>query len=181
MAGLKFKILLDSISNTEVFREILIDEDCTFEEFYLTIIESFGMTNDQMASFYVSNDTWDKGEEITLMDMSFDEGDEVPSIEMNTLSLKERMADTNQKFILVYDFLSMWIFLIELIEVIDVELERPEVVLTVGEIPEDLKNQGPKPMDEISFESDFDMNGFDDYDDDDFGGMDFDNIDDYDI
>jgi hypothetical protein len=36
-------------------------------------MSAFEFKGDQMASFYVSNDEWDKGHEINLMDMSYDD------------------------------------------------------------------------------------------------------------
>lgn len=52
MAGLKFRILLDSIEDKEIFRDILISDDLNFEHFfYNTILDAFGLPNDQMASF----------------------------------------------------------------------------------------------------------------------------------
>ena len=74
MPGLKFRILLDSHKNEEVFHDILVSEDENFESLFKSIIEAFEFRGDQMASFYVSNENWDKGEEISLIDLS--EGEE---------------------------------------------------------------------------------------------------------
>jgi hypothetical protein len=185
MAGLKFRILLDSIENTEVFRDILINDDFNFEHFYNTILDAFGLPNDQMASFFVSDEDWNKGEEISLMDMSFGAmDDEEAPLEMNGLLLKEKIFATKQRFILVHDFLSMWIFLIELHEITDQEVENPQLLLEVGVIPQELIDKGPKAMEDMHFETDRDPKSddfdLDDYDDE-LGSSQFDNIDDYDI
>ena len=74
MPGLKFRILLDTKKNEEIFHDILIADGEDFETFFQTIIKSFEFKGDQMASFYVSNETWDKGEEISLLDLT--EGEE---------------------------------------------------------------------------------------------------------
>ncbi|WP_107037486.1 IS1096 element passenger TnpR family protein [Brumimicrobium mesophilum] len=186
MAGLKFRILLDSVEKTEVFRDILINDDFNFEHFYNTILDAFGFSNDQMASFFVSDEDWNKGEEISLMDMSFGQLDEEEApVEMNSLLLKERIENTKQRFILVHDFLSMWIFLIELHEITDEEVEHPQLILEVGEIPPGILDKGHKNLEEMKFETDRDPNAedFDDFNDfdDEFGNGQFDNIDDYDI
>ena len=70
MAGLKFRVLLDSKDQEKVFRDILISDTDNFESFYKAIISAFRFEGDQMASFYISNDEWDKGHEISLMDLS---------------------------------------------------------------------------------------------------------------
>ena len=93
MAGLKFRVLLDSKEDDKVFRDILINEKETFESLYKTIINSFKFKGDQMASFYMSNDDWDKGHEISLMDLSYSEEEpteETPSV-MNSATLKDYM------------------------------------------------------------------------------------------
>lgn len=187
MAGLKFRVLLDSVKNQEIFRDILIDENMNFEQFYLAIIDAFNLSNDQMASIYVSDEAWSKGEEISLLDMSFDEVDGESPIEMRNLALNERINNLNQRFILVHDFLSMWIFLIELDSVTEKAPEMPELVLSIGEIPEELKEKGAHEMDDLKFDTDYekssngyDYNGFDD-DDDDFDEDEFEDIDDFDF
>ena len=73
MPGLKFRVLLDSDKNEEVFRDILIANDADFETFYRSIMSAFSFSGDQMASFYVSNDSWDKGHELSLLDMTYDD------------------------------------------------------------------------------------------------------------
>lgn len=116
MPGLKFRVLLDSDKKEEIFRDILIADTDNFESFYTAIINAFHFKGDQMASFYVSNDNWDKGHEISLMDMSYDDDsiDSLPSVMKNAI-IKDFLEEPDQKFILVYDFMRMWIFLAELI------------------------------------------------------------------
>ena len=62
MPGLKFRVLLDSEKKEEIFRDILISDTDNFESLYHAILKSFNFKGDQMASFYVSNDDWDKGQ-----------------------------------------------------------------------------------------------------------------------
>jgi Plasmid pRiA4b ORF-3-like protein len=163
MKGLKFRILLDSAENQEVFRDILINSDDSFEVFYHAILKSFEFTGKEMASFYVSNDDWDKGHEISWMDMSYDENDrpeDLPSV-MSKAHIKDFIAEPDQKFILVYDFLRMWIFLIELIGYSDEIPTAPTVLLAMGASPD----EDSKPISEQALGGDFE----DDDDDDDFG------------
>ncbi len=119
-----------------------------------------------MASFYVSNETWDKGEEISLLDLT--EGEESQVQIMKDTKVKDHLSDPDQKFILVYDFLKMWIFLIELIGVQEDTPDSPQLVLSMGTNPkEDSKELSDdfqmisESMDNIE-EDDF---GFDDFED----------------
>lgn len=179
MPGLKFRVLLDSEGANEVFRDILIDSESTYEEFYKNILQNFNFGSDQMASFYMSNDNWDKGEEITLMDMSF--GEEESSIPiMSKTKIHEYIEHPDQKIILVHDFLRMWIFLIELIGYETEGPATPQLILRVGEAPaEDSKkaedNEGlfMGDFDEEEDDDEFGFNDFDnDYSDEDFGSFD---------
>lgn len=167
MAGLKFRVLLDSKAKTEVFRDILIDENADFELFYRTILSAYSFDGDQMASFYISNDDWDKGQEITLMDMTFGEEPD-PTPIMNSTKIKHFVEEDDQKIILVHDFLRLWIFLIELIGVEESVPTEPQIVLSMGVAPaEDSKKS--EDNDDLfvgDVDADEDEFGFDDFDDD---------------
>lgn len=173
MGALKFRVLLDTEQEAEIFRDIIINEKDNFESLYRAIISSFRFQGDQMASFYMSNDEWDKGHEISLMDMTYgDEESEEPVSVMSSAKLKDFMQEPNQKLILVYDFMRMWIFLIELVERTADEVKAPETLFAVGMAPpEDSKMAN---LDDDDF--------FDEGEDEDFGefGSDLEDDDEFD-
>lgn len=166
MAGIKFRVLLDSNQKEEVFCDILLSLDDNFESFFNSITKAYGFKGDQMASFYASNENWDKGEEVSLMDVSFGEGGEQKI--MASTSIRELVEEPDQKFILVYDFLKMWIFLIECIGLQEETPNSPTLVLSVGEKPnEDSKEldeefQMPAEAEEQEEEDEFGFNDFED-------------------
>jgi len=178
MQGLKFRILLDSDSNAEVFRDIIVSDESDFERFYNAILHAFELKGDQMASFYVSNESWDKGHEINLMDMSYDDDAlDQPANVMNKAIIKDFITEPDQKFILVYDFMAMMIFLIELIESNLPIPDQPIEALRVGQTSKHEERQqtennesdifmaggGVLLEDELEEEDEL---GFNDYDDD---------------
>ncbi len=168
MAGLKFRVLLDSESKNEAFRDILISDTDNFESFYKAIMSSFRFKGDQMASFYVSNDAWDKGHEISLMDMSYDDDSiDSPSAVMKEAIIKDFLEEPDQKFILVYDFMRMWIFLIELIGYEKENPVAPEVLMAVGMAPPE-DSRLVADSDELITDEGDDEDYDDDDDDDDF-------------
>lgn len=183
MAGLKFRVLLDSENNSETFRDILISDTDNFETFYKAIITSFNFQGDQMASFYVSNDEWDKGHEISLMDLTYDDDSvDSPAVVMKDAIIKDFLEEPDQKFILVYDFLRMWIFLIELIGYEKEDPKAAQVLMAVGMAPpEDSRmtvDNDELFMTELDDEDEDEL-GFDDFED----GMsdeDYSNLDEYD-
>lgn len=159
MSAYKFRVLLDSEQETEIFRDILISRTENFESLYKAIIAAFRFQGDQMASFYMSNENWDKGHEISLMDMSY--GDELPEEKaslMSTSSISDYIKDPDQKMILVYDFMRMWIFLIELIDIVHEEISAPQVALSVGMAP-------PEDSKMVSFDEE---DGLDEFNEDEF-------------
>jgi hypothetical protein len=182
MAGLKFRVLLDSENSSEIFRDILIKDTDNFETLYKAIVSSFRFQGDQMASFYVSNDSWDKGSEISLMDLSYDdELTESPTAIMKDALIKDFIEEPDQKFILVYDFMRMWIFLLELIGYEKEGPEKPEVLLSMGMAPPEDSRVAADNEDMFvgDLEEDEDELGFDDFED----GMsdeDYSNLDEYD-
>jgi hypothetical protein len=177
MPGLKFRVLLDSEKNEEIFRDILVSDTDNFESFFQAIVKSFNFSGKEMASFYVSNDSWDKGHEISLLDMSYgDDSVDSPSAVMKQVVIKDFISEPDQKFILVYDFIKMWIFLVELIGYERNEPETPEMILAVGTAP---LESSRIEMDDTLFNGDvtedFMGDDFDDEEDDDYGFNDFEN------
>ena len=175
MAGLKFRVLLDSKDKNEIFRDILISDSDNFESFYRAILKAYDFSEEQMASFYISNHNWDKGFEISLFDMTFGESEDqiLPAV-MNTSIIREYIQDPDQKMILVHDFLRMWMFLVELIGVENETPEVPKTVLSIGDAPsEDSKSQGDE---ELQFETESEIG---DEEEDEFGFGDFEDEYDY--
>ncbi len=179
MAGLKFRVLLDSSDKNEVFRDILIGDGETFETFYKSVLKAYHFSEDQMASFYVSNSAWDKGHEISLFDMTFGDESDAPTV-MSEVMIREFIEAPDQKFILVHDFMRMWIFLIELIDYQQQTPETPQVLLEVGNAPDELsksiegedltfETESSEFPEEEEDKDEFDFNEFEDgYDEYDF-------------
>lgn len=176
MGALKFRVLLDSAAEQEVFRDILIDENSNFETFYHTILNAFRFEGNEIGSFYVSNENWDKGYEIALLDMRYSDEDQEMSSVMKEAILKDFIQEENQKFILVYDFIRMWIFLVELLEKTDLEQAVPSVALSVGMAPpEDSRMMQDQEFMGDEFEDEDDIFGGEDfedgYDEEDYSGF----------
>ncbi len=142
----KFRVIVDT--EEDVFRDIEMPTSATFSELHRSILEHFNFEDGEMASFYLSNEEWEKGLEIPLMDM----GDGIVS--MDNAVLHEMVHQVGDKILYVYDFLRMWIFYVELVEVGESLAERnyPFLALSFGEAPD----QDSKEMDAM-----FEGNGVD--------------------
>jgi histidinol phosphatase-like enzyme len=111
MAVYKFKVTFEEFD--DVYRVIEIKSTQTFEDLHKAILDSIKFDQKQLASFYMSTDTWKKGQEITLEDMS--ENEENPTPVMSKSKLSEYIIDPHQKILYVYDFIEVWTFYIELV------------------------------------------------------------------
>lgn len=182
MTVLKIRVVPDV--EDDVFRDIQIGQSCTMEELYNCIIQSFGFRGDQMASFYMSNENWDKGHEIALMDMGGPSNLELPK-EMSSALVGKIISEQEQKLILVYDFLKMWCFYLEVLDITNEEDDgKPKVIMTFGDAPNEDDKEMPDLMEGIEDEkslSDYDDEFIDEFDDEDFDSQTFENIDDLDI
>ncbi|THD65752.1 hypothetical protein E7Z59_14285 [Robertkochia marina] len=150
----KFRIILDA--EEDVFRDLEIEASNTLEDLHNAIAQSFGFDGTEMASFYVSNEEWEQGEEIALFDMS--EGDEQVKLMSETL-MEDQLNEDNRNLIYVYDFFNMWTFYVELAEISEKEdgTTYPNLMFVHGQLPE-------SPP-EKSFEAE--LTGSSDFDDED--------------
>lgn len=126
-----FRVLIDI--EEDVFRDIEIDGSDTFLNFHKAIQQAFEFDDSQMASFYMSDETWSKGEEVTLMKMDFDDGSS--SKEMADTTIETLMKNKDDKAVYVFDFMLMWCFFIDLIEVNEANKENPKTVNRFGQAP----------------------------------------------
>jgi hypothetical protein len=178
MPSFKFRVLIDTNTGVDVFRDILISTNDNLEIFYQTILTSFNFKNDQMASFYKSNEDWDKGQEITLVDMGMSDSADAVLI-MNETKLKEIVTEPNQKMILVHDFMRMWCFLVELVETQTKTVATPQILLSVGTAPDEASKELDSG-DSMIFGETLDLgDDFDDIFSDDLDDLDEDDLDNF--
>jgi len=113
MEGLKFRIVLDHKDDNEIFRDIILPSTATFKQLNDVLLQSVNFTGQEMSSFHWSNEDWDKGNEIPLLDMSFDDNNEV--ITMDEYPLETILTADSKKLLFIYDFLRMWIFYVDFV------------------------------------------------------------------
>ena len=148
MEGLKFRIVLDHKDENEIFRDIILPSTATFKHLNDVLLQSFNFTGQEMSSFHWSNDDWDKGEEIPLLDMSFDDKSEV--VTMDDYPLDTILNAESKKLLFIYDFLRMWIFYVDFIGKADItEGDLFAIPVAIGNAPEELSK-------EISLSNDMD-------------------------
>lgn len=122
---LKLRIVADT--EEDIFADVLLDTSCHLLSLHQFILDLFKLDQLEMASFYLSNDEWDKGEEITLFDMSLEE-DEFSPMSMESTSIFQIYEKTN-KILYVHDFLNMNIFYVEILDLLPSNQNHTEIQL----------------------------------------------------
>lgn len=136
MEGLKFRIVLDHKDENEIFRDIILPSTATFKHLNDIILQSFQFSGQEMSSFHWSNDEWDKGEEIPLLDMSFDDNNTI--ITMEEYPLQNILTAHSKKLLFIYDFLRMWIFYVDFIGKAEInEGDLFAIPVAIGNAPDE--------------------------------------------
>lgn len=130
----RFKLVSDEVSNFS--REIEIDSENTFLQLRNTILESVGYSKDELDSFFLCNEDWEKQEEITLEDMGNYSSDRDQFLMENT-EVGELIEDEGQKLFFEFDYFGERGFFMELKEIIPGRnLVEPMCTMKLGNAPE---------------------------------------------
>ncbi|HEY0677389.1 MAG TPA: hypothetical protein VGD17_03845 [Chitinophagaceae bacterium] len=178
MAVLKFRIYFEE--DDSVYRDVAVRHTQSFLDLHQIILKAYEFDSKHQATFYRSNDHWQRGKEITLQ--KYDRAYKVEPLLMESTTIGSEIRDPNQKFVYQYDFVKNWSFLVELINVSKEEnnkLTYPAVVRTEGIAPSQYGTKGLVADKLTEVEEKYDLNtmeGFgeegaeDDGDTDSFGG-----------
>ena len=133
----KFLILADEGDNFG--REISIDADATFLDLQNSSLDSVGYTKDQITSFFICDDDWERKTEVTLIEM--DSSSEEDSWLMESTKLSELLEEERQKLIFVFDIVADRGFFMEL-RAIETRTHLDKAVCTksIGNPPAQLEN-----------------------------------------
>lgn len=133
----RFLILSDGVADFK--REIKIDADSTFWDFYKAVLKYTGFSDKEMASFFLCDKKWNKQQEITLVEMETNSDED--SLVMEDTILSEYLEDEKQKLMFVFDFLAERALYIELSEIVaGKELKAPVCTISEGKAPQQIIN-----------------------------------------
>lgn len=128
-----FRIVSDEVENFK--REIKIDADATFLDLKNAICESVDFDKNQMSSFFICDDNWEKEKEITLEDMGSDSDQDVYLMENTVLS--DMIDDEGQRLMFTFDYMTDRSFFMEMKELIPGKnLMDPICSLSLGKAPQ---------------------------------------------
>ncbi|MDB5159523.1 MAG: Plasmid pRiA4b ORF-3-like protein [Mucilaginibacter sp.] len=134
MALYRFRVTFEDYD--DVTREIDIKSTQTFEDLHRAIHQSTGYNAAYPSSFYISNDQWIKGEEVTYLpnQKRIDRGIAL----MEKVKLSSRIDDPHQKFYYTFNFDRPFDFHVELMKIILDEaagVTYPAIIKSVGDAP----------------------------------------------
>jgi hypothetical protein len=133
MAILKFRVYWEE--EDAIYRDVLVKHTQHFSDFHQIILKAFEFDQKHDATFFRSNEKWQRGREISKE--VYQKEYPVAPLLMDETTIGSEIMDTNQHFIYLYDFNKSWTFLVELIQVIknadaDMTLDYPVVSRVEG-------------------------------------------------
>jgi hypothetical protein len=134
MAILRFRIYLEE--DDSVYRDVAIRHSQNFFDLHEVILKAFEFDNKHEATFYRSNDNWQRGREISLE--VYSKQYKISPLIMRDTAIGSEIRDPAQKFIYVYDFKKNWGFQVALINVSKEENQKLSYPVTI-------RNEGIAP------------------------------------
>ena len=170
---IKYRII--SGENDEFVRDIEIYSENTFLDLHMAIQSSCNYDPSLITTFFLSNESWDKVQEIILE--KIDEESQAGLMLMEDTMLDTFYPEIGQRYIYIFDFFSVRSFFIEIVNTRektreDMKLEFPICTLSKGKAPEQIY------VDDIN-EDEY-LDEFDIFEEE-MGDYDFEDIDDLDI
>ncbi|MCF0220315.1 MAG: hypothetical protein HUK14_11085 [Muribaculaceae bacterium] len=168
---LTLRIVSDEVDN--FVRELQIDSTATFLDLHNAICDAVGYDKRQLSSFFICDDGWEKGTEITLEDMGADAEQDVYI--MDETELSDYLDDEGQRLLYTFDYATERSFFMEVKKTEPGKtLAEPVVTRSKGEAPAQV-------MDMTDFEASLDAQAAAaaaagvtlDVDDDFYGSTDF--------
>ncbi len=95
----RFTFMTDEVDNFK--RVFEADPYATFLDLHKAILESVGYPDDQMTSFFLCNNKWEKEQEVTLVEM--ESSYEYDNLVMEDTHLDDLITEPKQKLVYVFD------------------------------------------------------------------------------
>jgi Plasmid pRiA4b ORF-3-like protein len=141
MAILKFRVYFEE--DDSIYRDVVVRHTQSFLHLHQIILKAYEFDSKHQATFYRSNDNWQRGREISLE--KYEKAYKAEPLLMEATPIGSEIRDPNQKFVYQYDFVKNWGFLVELINVSKEEsgkLDYPAVVKSEGIPPSQYGTKG---------------------------------------
>lgn len=140
----RIKFISDEVEG--FLREVKIDSDASFLDLNKIILKSCGYPDDQLTSFFLCDDEWERKQQVTREDMGAGDVDEDIYV-MADATLSDFIEDEGQKLEFVFDPFAERTFYLHVKELIPGEhLADPEITRSQGNPPAQLQIMDPDPV-----------------------------------
>jgi len=136
-----YHLKITSQESKDLLLEVELDKNSSFFDFHSIIQESLSFEPYQLASFFISDGSWTRLREISMLDMGMNGG---AYLIMKKTQLGDLIKTKNQRLIYTFDFFNDRSLYIELTGIImEKNLKEPFVTLKKGDAP--LQEPGENP------------------------------------
>lgn len=122
-------------------RTFLASSDATFFDLHSAILESVGYPDDQMTSFFMCNDRWEKEQEVTLVEMG--QSFEYDNITMAETHLDDLLTEPKQRLIYIFDPMYERYFFGSLTSIEPGNMDGVKCTEKKGNAPKQLQTEDP--------------------------------------
>ena len=130
---------------TGCYRHIRISADNTFYELSCAILDAFDFDNDHLHGFFMDNQWWSRNEDMCIWADDMD-GEAVHI--SKKVTMRQWDLSAGQAFKYLFDFGDEWRFQCKVLKVLEELTDRPQVVRTKGEAPEQYPDLEEEDWDE---------------------------------
>lgn len=130
-----YKFRTISTENKAFLRDYEIDSEALFSDFNNLIENDLGFDSNLLVSFFLADEEWNKGLELTRLDMNNDEGP--VAVPMDTVRIVDLVNSRKSRLLYVYDIFNDQHLFIELIDMYEAKkgITYPRCCASVGEAP----------------------------------------------
>ncbi len=133
----KITFSCDEVDN---FRRVFeADSDATFLALHKAILASVGYPDDQMTSFFMCNERWEKEQEVTLVEMG--NNFEYDNMVMENTRLSDLLENQGQRLIYVFDPMFERYFFGNLTEILPGACQEVTCIESKGAAPKQLQTE----------------------------------------
>jgi len=137
-----YQFIITSQESKNFHLEIELGEKQSFFDFHSGIQKCLDFESHQLASFFISDSTWRKHKEISLLDLGLNGG---IYLTMQKTKLSDLIKTEGQQLIYTFDFFNDRSLYIELTGIImEKNLKEPRVTMKQGDVPVQVFGEEPE-------------------------------------
>ncbi|MBN2743941.1 MAG: hypothetical protein JXR39_08610 [Marinilabiliaceae bacterium] len=131
-----YTLRIISNESDDFIREVTIDGEDNFLTLHNFLQQEMNYDPSMMASFFTTDEGWNKETEITLMDMMDGENPDIRV--MDQCVIADYVHSNKQRFLYVFDFFAERAFFMEICNIQNGSIPAPQIIKSEGDAPEQI-------------------------------------------